>query len=106
MNGGYVNPPPVKRALRDPYGDWWDKQERRNFGEPIHEDNDMLAVFSPEPYTHAPPGRAAFHLLVFVAGVFGLCGVVYMYYPDRPSAPRTWSDGLGNQLGGERAKLV
>lgn len=35
QNGGYVNPPPQKRQLRDPYGDWWDKQGRRNYGEPV-----------------------------------------------------------------------
>jgi len=35
QNGGYVNPVPEKRQFRDPYGDWWDKQERRNYGEPV-----------------------------------------------------------------------
>ena len=106
QNGGYINPPPGKRALRDPYADWWDKQERRNFGEPIHEDNDMYAVFSPEPYTHAPPGRAAFHLLIFVGAVLGLCGTVYQFYPDIPATPRTWNDGLEKELGGKEALLV
>lgn len=42
MNGNYPDPSlnsalPVKRQFRDPYGDWWDKQERRNYGEPVHE---------------------------------------------------------------------
>lgn len=42
MNGEYPDPSatsalPVKRQFRDPYGDWWDKQERRNYGEPVHE---------------------------------------------------------------------
>lgn len=35
QNGGYVNPPREKRQFRDPYADWWDKQGRRNFGEPV-----------------------------------------------------------------------
>lgn len=42
MNGNYPDPSttsalPLKRQFRDPYGDWWDKQERRNYGEPVHE---------------------------------------------------------------------
>ena len=47
---------PVKRQFRDPYADWWDPQERRNYGEAVHEDNDVLGVFSPEAYTHFSTG--------------------------------------------------
>ncbi|KAI9842132.1 MAG: hypothetical protein M1838_003263 [Thelocarpon superellum] len=100
MNGGYVNPPAIKRQHRDPHADWWDKQERRNFGEPVHEDNDRLAMFSPYEYTHAPPGRAALHLGVFVASVFALAGAIGLVYPDRPSAPREFPGGLEEELGG------
>jgi NADH dehydrogenase (ubiquinone) 1 beta subcomplex subunit 8 len=82
QNGGYISPPRVKRQFRDPYGDWWDKQERRNYGEPVHEDNDILGMFSPEEYTHVTPATAFFQLGCFVAAVFGLCGVVAMFYPD------------------------
>ena len=65
MNGNYPDPSltsalPIKRSLRDPYGGpdgpWWDPVERRNYGEPIHEDNDVLGVFSTEQYTHFSPG--------------------------------------------------
>ncbi|KAL2050250.1 hypothetical protein ABVK25_009477 [Lepraria finkii] len=59
MNGGYINPPRIPRQFRDPYADWWDKQERRNYGEPVHEDNDILGMFSPEEYTHFKPGFGA-----------------------------------------------
>lgn len=37
----------------------WDPQERRNYGEPVHEDNDILGIFSPEEYTHVKPGWGA-----------------------------------------------
>ncbi|KAI9733153.1 MAG: hypothetical protein M1818_007271 [Claussenomyces sp. TS43310] len=100
MNGGYINPPPVKRQFRDPYGDWWDKQERRNFGEPVHEDNDILGMFSLEEYTHVTAGKAFFQLGCFIAAVFGLCGVVATVYPDKPSAPREFEGGLEKELGG------
>ncbi|THX99528.1 hypothetical protein D6D02_09165 [Aureobasidium pullulans] len=103
MNGGYVNPPAVKRAFRDPYGDWWDKQERRNFGEPVHEDNDTLGIFSTEPYTHFQPGHGAVLLGTFIASVFVLMGVVRQYYPDKASVPRTFPGGLDRELGGAGA---
>lgn len=42
MNGNYPDPTltsalPVKRQFRDPYAGWWDPQERRNYGETVHE---------------------------------------------------------------------
>ncbi|SLM36811.1 nadh:ubiquinone oxidoreductase subunit [Lasallia pustulata] len=103
MNGGYINPIPEKRQFRDPYGDWWDKQERRNYGEPVHEDNDILGMFSPEEYTHFTPGKSFFLLGCFVATVGVLLGVVSVYYPDKPSAPRTFPGGLEAELGGPNA---
>jgi NADH dehydrogenase (ubiquinone) 1 beta subcomplex subunit 8 len=101
-----VQPPPIKRQHRDPWADWWDKQERRNFGEPVHEDNDILGVFFIDEYTHFTPKRAFFLMGCFIATVAGLCGVVKMYYPDKPSAPRAWDDGLEKELGGPNALLV
>ena len=63
----------------------WDKQERRNYGEPVHEDNDILGIFSPEAYTHFSPGFGAILLGTFVGAVGVLCAVVYQRYPDRVS---------------------
>lgn len=96
----------MKRQFRDPHADWWDKQERRNFGEPVHEDNDILAVFSPEQYTHVTPKKAFLSIGTFVAVFLGLCGVVSLYYPDKPSAPRTFPGGLEKELGGPSAVSV
>jgi NADH dehydrogenase (ubiquinone) 1 beta subcomplex subunit 8 len=106
QNGGYISPPRVKRQFRDPYGDWWDKQERRNYGEPVHEDNDILGMFSLEEYTHSTPGKAVFQIGCFVAAVLALCGVVALYYPDKPSAPREFEGGLERELGGPTAVRV
>ena len=106
QNGGYVNPPPEKRQFRDPHADWWDKQERRNYGEPVHEDNDILGMFSLEEYTHFKPAKAFFLMGCFITSVLGLCGVVRVYYPDRPSVPRTFPGGLDKELGGPTALLV
>lgn len=96
----------MKRQLRDPYADWWDKQERRNYGEPVHEDNDILGMFSTEAYTHYKPGFGAVLLGTFVASVFGLMAVVYPFYPDKPSVPRTFPGGLDRELGGPGALPV
>ncbi|KAJ5580153.1 uncharacterized protein N7459_006138 [Penicillium hispanicum] len=103
QNGNYQNPPRVKRAFRDPYGGWWDQQEKRNFGEPVHEENEILGVFSPEQYTHVTPRKGFLHLGVFVATFLSLCGVVSLYYPDKPSVPKTYEGGLEKELGGPNA---
>ena len=96
----------MKRQHRDPYGGWWDQQERRNFGEPVHEENEILSVFSPEEYTHVTPGKGFFHLGCFVAAFLGLTTLTSVFYPDKPSVPRTFPDGLEKELGGPNAALV
>ncbi|KAL6711109.1 hypothetical protein ACN47E_006984 [Coniothyrium glycines] len=106
QNGGYINPPPEKRSRRDPYGDYWDKQERRNYGEPCHEDNDILGVLSLHDYDHFKPGWGFVLLGTFVASVFGLCTAVGFVYPDKLSAPKTYPDGLDAELGGKGALLA
>ncbi|KAF4509294.1 hypothetical protein G6O67_005563 [Ophiocordyceps sinensis] len=103
MNGGYLNPPPIKRQFRDPYAEWWDPQERRNFGEPVHEDNDMLGMFSPHEYTWTTTGPALLMIGAFIAVFLGVSGVVYLNYPDRPAYPREFEGGLERELGGPGA---
>ncbi|EYE94156.1 uncharacterized protein EURHEDRAFT_413376 [Aspergillus ruber CBS 135680] len=103
QNGNYQNPPRVKRQFRDPYGGWWDQQERRNFGEPVHEENEILGIFSPEQYTHVTPRKGLFQIGCFIAAVFGLSAVVAQFYPDKPSVPQTFPDGLEKELGGAHA---
>ena len=95
-----------KRQFRDPYADWWDKQQRRNFGEPVHEDEDILGTFSPEEYTWTTPGKGALMLLGFGGVVATLLFTVGMTYPDKPSAPREFENGLSRELGGDRAVRV
>ena len=106
QNGGYQNPPAEKRQFRDPYGDWWDKQERRNFGEPVHEDNDVLGIFALEEYTHMTPARGFLLWGGFISAVLGLSFLVHTYYPDRPSAPKEYPDGLEPELGGKGSLRV
>ncbi|KAL2165603.1 hypothetical protein VTG60DRAFT_4256 [Thermothelomyces hinnuleus] len=103
MNGGYINPPRIKRQFRDPHADWWDKQERRNFGEPVHEDHDILGMFSPWEYTWIGTGKGLFQIGVFVAVFLSVCYGVKLTYPDRVSYPREFEGGLERELGGPGA---
>jgi NADH dehydrogenase (ubiquinone) 1 beta subcomplex subunit 8 len=110
QNGGYINPTndpyPLKRQFRDPYHPWWDKQERRDFGEPVHEDNDILGMFSLHEYTHMSPARALLLWGGFISAILGLSYVIKQYYPDKPSAPKEYPDGLETELGGPHALRV
>ena len=106
MNGGYINPPGIPRQFRDPYADWWDKQERRNYGEPLHEDNDILGMFSPEVYTHFTPAKGAVLIGIFVATFLSVVAVVRVNYPDMPSVKRGYEGGLDRELGGEGTVIV
>ena len=72
----------------------------------MHEDNDILGMFSPEEYTHFKPAKGFFLLGCFITSVLGLCGVVRIYYPDRPSVPRAFPGGLDRELGGPTALQV
>ena len=106
QTGGYPNPPAIKRQYRDPYADWWDKQERRNFGEVVHEDNDILGVFSPEDYTHFTAAWGVVLWGCFLASGAVLMAAVYQYYPDTPTVPRTFPGGLEKELGGSNTVVV
>lgn len=106
QNGGYINPPRIKRQFRDPYANWWDPQERRNFGEPIHEDNDVLGIFSPYEYTWTKPGPGLVMIGSFIAVFLGVSGLVYLKYPDQPTYPREFEAGLERELGGPGAVRV
>ncbi|KAK0724991.1 NADH:ubiquinone oxidoreductase 20.1kD subunit [Lasiosphaeris hirsuta] len=103
MNGGYVNPPRIKRQFRDPHADWWDKQERRNYGEPVHEDHDILGMFSPYEYTWITPGKGLMQIGAFIVTLFGVLYIVKVTYPDQPAYPREYEGGLERELGGAGA---
>lgn len=106
QNGGYVNPPAIKRQFRDPHADWWDKQERRNFGEPLHEDNDTLGIFSTYEYTHMTARQGLVGWAVFISIVVGTVYWVKATLPPRPSYPKEYEGGLERELGGPGAERV
>ena len=106
QNGGYVQPAPIKRQFRDPHADWWDKQERRNYGEPVHEDYDQLGMFTPYEYTWVSPKKGLAQVAMFIATFLGVCYTIKLTYPDRPAYPREFEGGLLRELGGSGATRV
>ena len=63
-------------------------------------------MLSPEEHTHVTTGGALFGIGCFAAFILGTCGLIYLVYPDRPSAPRTFPGGLERELGGPNAVRV
>ncbi|EGN98894.1 NADH dehydrogenase 1 beta subcomplex [Serpula lacrymans var. lacrymans S7.3] len=80
---------------------WWDQQMRRNFGDPVHENDEVLSMWGPDPPV-VPPRTALLHFsiaaMTFVS--FGLlCNFVLL--PERPTVPREYPySGLVRELGG------
>lgn len=66
----------------------------------MHEDHDILGMFSPYEYTWISPGKGLLQIGAFIVTVFGLLFVVKATYPDRPSYPREFEGGLQKELGG------
>ncbi|KAH7884448.1 Ndufb8, NADH dehydrogenase 19kDa subunit [Phlebopus sp. FC_14] len=80
---------------------WWDQQMRRNFGDPIHENDEVLSMWGPD-VSVVPPQRALFHFSLAVSAFVGfgfLCK--YALVPERPTVPREYPfSGLVRELGG------
>jgi len=101
--------PDVPRELyynRDPYAPWDDKQNRRNFNEPLHEDEDILNLWSPEYYQYVDDKTAVKWVSYFFLTIAGFSGFCYMFlYPKRVAVPRNYPhDGLSRALGAKNAE--
>jgi NADH dehydrogenase (ubiquinone) 1 beta subcomplex subunit 8 len=59
-----------------------------------------------EEYTHMTPARGFLLWGGFISAVLGLSFLVHMYYPDRPSAPKEYPEGLEPELGGKGSLRV
>ncbi|PWN50212.1 hypothetical protein IE53DRAFT_387516 [Violaceomyces palustris] len=98
--GDYPDLPFVSFQTRKYSPKWWDTQEKRNFGEIPHEQDDVLSVWAPD--VHATPASSALRQFLLAAGVGSvLFTVIYTFKAERPSVPRTYPrDGLATELGG------
>ncbi|GJJ08584.1 hypothetical protein Clacol_002803 [Clathrus columnatus] len=97
--GDYPQLPWVTNQVRPARG-WWDLQMRRNYGEVIHEEDDALNMWSPDPPV-IEPSSAVRQFAVAFLGIAGLGFWIYKNVPDRVAAPREYPyDGLIKELGG------
>ncbi|ORX36631.1 hypothetical protein BD324DRAFT_626623 [Kockovaella imperatae] len=96
---GYPQLPYVFTQERPAKG-WWDRQNRRNFGEVLHEENDMLGIFGPDKPAVSSL-RATLQILTATACValIGYIGTKIM--PERSAVPRQYPyNGLEKEYGG------
>ncbi|KAJ9111540.1 hypothetical protein QFC20_002513 [Naganishia adeliensis] len=96
---GYPELPYVSIQKRVAKG-WWDNQERKNFNETLHEQEDALSMWSPDVYATS----ASWALTQMIIGFSALAGFGYFIYatmPERPVAKRSYPyGGLAQELGG------
>ncbi|KAJ2338388.1 hypothetical protein IWW50_006385 [Coemansia erecta] len=104
--GDYPNLPHIKSEERPQLG-WWDRQNRRNFGEPIPEQDEILNMRSPTLYKS--PGWKQVGKMW--AGVIVTIGSVY-YLISQLRAERPYmrafypNNGLKDELGGLPARTM
>ncbi|KAJ1663939.1 hypothetical protein EV178_004561 [Coemansia sp. RSA 1646] len=98
--GDYPNLPQRFAEDRSPYGKYWDRQMRRNFGEPIQEQDEVLNMWAPTRYRS--PGWK--QVCKMWAGTVAIVGTVYYFIAKtRPEAPYLrayYPNGLKDELGG------
>lgn len=72
----------------------------------MHEDEDILGIFSLEEY-NVMSGKMGMVMWGMFLGILGtLSFAVISTYPDRPSAPKEYLGGLEEELGGPGALRV
>lgn len=58
--------------------------------EELHEQDDVMTVFSPDVHTHVKPRTALLHIAVFVAAFFGIVGATQMTFTPLQANRRTY----------------
>ncbi|CDR42870.1 CYFA0S10e03290g1_1 [Cyberlindnera fabianii] len=95
--------PDVPRELyyyRDPDAKWDDPQNRRNFGQPLHPDDDLLNLWSPHYYDTVSDAKALQLQFIFFGAVGAFSAIMYyFFYPERNAVPRDYPDGLARDFG-------
>ncbi|TFY81224.1 hypothetical protein EWM64_g2788 [Hericium alpestre] len=97
---GYPQLPDVSRQTLPPKG-WWDWQMRRNFGDVMHERDELYSMWGPD-VAPIPPATALRQFTIAALGFVGFGFLVkYALVPERPCVPREYPfDGLVAELGG------
>ncbi|CAH7685054.1 hypothetical protein BY996DRAFT_6416008 [Phakopsora pachyrhizi] len=103
---GYPRVESVSRQWRNPYAKWDDPQERINFNEPLHAEEEMMGIWAPD--VHRISVSTALKNIAVAFGVIGLIlGAAAATAPSSPVVPRTFPfDGLTRELGGPGQGVV
>ncbi|CCU98782.1 unnamed protein product [Malassezia sympodialis ATCC 42132] len=101
--GEYPAMPYENQQFRPYSRQWWDTQDRRNYGETLHEEDDVLNMWSPDAYK--VPGPLALRHFLTAAGALALFSYgVYLTVPEAPMLRKSFPrDGLAAELGGSQA---
>ncbi|CCM00105.1 uncharacterized protein FIBRA_02132 [Fibroporia radiculosa] len=96
----YPRLPYISRQ-RLPARGWDDWQMRRNFGDPLHEQDEIISMWGPDASV-VEPSTALRHFTIAFLGFFAFGATVkYALIPERPSVPREYPfSGLVTELGG------
>ncbi|RKP10503.1 hypothetical protein THASP1DRAFT_11485, partial [Thamnocephalis sphaerospora] len=96
--GDYPNLPWVHHSERDPFK-YEDQQERRNFGEPVHEQDELLNGSAPDLWP-TPTSRALLEMAICGSVIGLVCYGISFMVPDAPFVKRTYPyEGLRKELG-------
>ncbi|KAI9266529.1 hypothetical protein BDA99DRAFT_505932 [Phascolomyces articulosus] len=96
--GDYPNLPRWSAQSRGPFG-WWDPQDKRNFGETVHEEDELMGVWAPDLHTYSPY-KALAQLGLATAAIGGFAYFISKTYPEPPAVRRTYPyEGLKAELG-------
>ncbi|KAI9639762.1 uncharacterized protein MKK02DRAFT_40087 [Dioszegia hungarica] len=99
---GYPQLPYVSLQTREPFG-WWDRQERKNFGEVFHEEEDVLGMWGPDVHKISG-GTAVLSLIAAFSAVGAFAYFLTATRIQRPVAAREYPyGGLEKELGGHVA---
>ncbi|KAJ2713784.1 hypothetical protein H4R19_002076 [Coemansia spiralis] len=103
--GDYPNLP-QKFAEERPQLGWWDRQNRRNFGEPIPEQDEILNMMAPTQYKSPgwkQVGKMWAGVIIAIGSVYYLIANVR---PQRPYMRSFYPNGLKDELGGIPARTL
>ncbi|GJJ72883.1 NADH dehydrogenase (ubiquinone) 1 beta subcomplex subunit 8 [Entomortierella parvispora] len=99
--GSYPNMPMYNQQWRDATASagYWDRQDRRNFGETVPEEDEVLNIWSPDVWDF-PAALGVKRLLTAAAFFLGIGYLLVETQPEAHFTPRTYPhDGLLEALG-------
>eukprot|EP00835_Amoeboradix_gromovi_P002149 NODE_115_length_19014_cov_0.489664.p6 type:complete len:242 gc:universal NODE_115_length_19014_cov_0.489664:7726-7001(-) len=76
----WKNGPFQYTSEKDPYGSYDDPWDRRNIGDPLHEEDDIITSFAPTMYNEEHTGKSSFQYAKELAGVFATFGLIYWIF--------------------------